>query len=746
MAGKFRRKIYWFGLFLTFLIVGLVSSYSSPCLNRDGWTIVPDVKKEVLSISHEDLGLLVKDVRLALREKNKLSSLSKWSVKTEGDELIIITRYPESCTWKFKISKEGVDISCSAPNAVLQGIAPASENRIPVRVESQDNGIMYTSLGFISSKNIYSLFDRETNTMIHFPKKSDFRRNISDKKQMDITFPVNEGAELCLIPDYYIDVLGLKYYKPIAKRFKAAPVGWCSWYCYYMGTTEADMVNETDALAKHLKPYGLEYVQLDACYTRGEEASYLEWTKETFPEGGRRLFQYIKDKGLKPGLWVNIYGSNYARPECAEKYPENYFLRDKEGNLSGACCTADKTVVRLDYTNPEVIEKHLKPMFTVLREDWGLKYLKDAGWGTWMDYYDKNKEMAFDPTRGSREVYREVQNALRETLGSEVYIDGCAMHEVGLGFGIFDGSRTGGDDKAVWYQEKEGGMSMQIYFNSLFGANYLNNITWHCDPDTIMVRNPLTLEESRTVVTAIALTGQLYMASDFMAKLPERRLDLYRKTMPATHIVPIDLYPYRIKSNKKNGVVWCCPKVKEYPRAVDLKVNAESGIYDVIAVFNWSDEVESKTISLGEDLGLETNKEYLIFDFWNQKLKEVSTDKVTSLIPAHGTHVYVIKSLLKRPQLLATSRHITGTVSIKRLTWDFSKSTLSGSSKIVEGTPYSLFIHVPEGMAVSRVNADTEVLFHKMIDSVLEVKFAGNFETEGQQTINWTIEFQVIQD
>jgi len=242
---------------------------------------------------------------------------------------------------------------------------------------------MYTSLGFVSSRNIYNLFDRETDTLIQFPKKSILSRNPTDETLMGVDFPVVDGPELSLTPDYYINILGLKYYKSMPKRFKTAPAGWCSWYCYYMGTTEADMVKEADALAKYLKPYGLEYIQLDACFTRGKEASYLDWTKETFPKNGKYVFDYIKSRGLKPGLWVNAYGANYAHPECGEKYPENYFLRDKDGNLSSACCTADDTEVRLDYGNPEVIEKHLKPMFKILKEDWGLEYLKDAGWGTW---------------------------------------------------------------------------------------------------------------------------------------------------------------------------------------------------------------------------------------------------------------------------------------------------------------------------------------------------------------------------
>jgi hypothetical protein len=746
MKNKPKLNLCWYSLCLAAFGIGILSSCAPSVTTLKGWSIVADAQKEVITISHEDLGLLVKDVRLGFMYNKNFSRLSGWTVESEEEALIVFTKEPRETTWKFEVTDEDLNISCSSANTALKGFAPAPEERIPARVEDQDNGIMYTSLGFVSSRNIYSLFDRETGTLIQFPKESSLNRLPSDEKLMEVVFPVSEETKISLVSDYYINVLGLKYYQPIPKRFMTAPVGWCSWYCYYMGTTEEDMVAETDALAKYLKPYGLEIVQLDACFTRGEEANYLEWTKETFPQGGKWIFEYIMSKGLKPGLWVNAYGANYARPEGGEKYPENYFLRDKEGNLSSACCTADDTEVRLDYSNPEVIEKHLRPLFKILKDDWGLKYLKDAGWGTWMDYYDENKENAFDPTKGSRELYVELQKALRETLGPEIYITGCAMHEVGLCFGLFDGSRTGGDDKAVWYPDDKDGMSMQTFFHSLFGANYLHNIAWFCDPDVVMVRNPLTLEEARTIVSAIALTGQTYMASDFMGKLPQKRLDLYRTTIPTTPIVPIDLYPYKIESNKKNGVVWCCPKVKEFPRAINLKVKAEAGIYDVVAVFNWADNALIQTIRLEDDLGLEKGKEYLVFDFWNQKLKEITKDEITSMIPAHGTQVYFIRPVLARPQLMATSRHITGAVSIKQLVWDPSKSTLSGTSEIVEGAFYSLFFHVPEGMAVSKVDSKAEILFHKMRDQVLEVKFSGRTAKEDQNIINWTIEFQGVQD
>jgi len=727
---------------LLYLVSTLFISCTSFKLTNSGWTVKPDIKSETFTILHKDLGAILTDAHLYIKNGKNLIPLKNWKVSKEDNSLkILASSSSKETTWKIQILKDKVKIECSDEAGLIRGSVAAQEDRIPARMENQDNGIMYTSLGLVSALNIHNLFDIKTDIMIQFPEDARLRRNPEDNRIMDLTMVVANGREISLIFDYYITRLGLKYYKPKPDRFRTAPTGWCSWYCYYMGTTEKDMIEETDALAKHLKPFGLEYVQLDACYTRGEDANYLEWNKKAFPRGGKWLFQYIKGKGLKPGLWVNIYGSNYAKAECADKYPENYYLRDKNGKLSGACCTADETVVRLDYTNPDVIENHLKPMFRIFKDQWGLEYLKDAGWGTWMDYYEANRSNAYDSTQSSRDVYVNAQKALRETLGDDVFINGCAMHEVGLCFGIFDGSRIGGDDKATWYPEHKRGMSMQTFFNSLFGGNYLNNIVWFSDPDVVMVRNPLTIEEAKTIVTSIALTGQLYMASDFMARLPEKRLKLYQKTMPTTPIVPIDLYPYKIKNNKRNGVVWCCPQLKEYPKAIDLKVNAISGSYDVVALFNWNDRYSTKSINI-EELGLNKRNSYLAFDFWDQRLKQITNEQIKVKIPPHGTKVYIIRQLLKRPQLIATSRHITCAVSIKNLEWNSEKAILNGNSEIIEKSPYSIFIHVPEGWKLTNIESDIEYLFHRIKDQILEVKFSGDLTFEGQTSFNWSISFE----
>ncbi len=734
-----KKKFWKWAAVLAFLFTATGFFSCGRQVKMNGWTLLPNSQNETLTIQNNKLGIVLDQVRFALANGPKLDTLRQWKIQRTKTGVELHFAQPQSATFTLTPTDSTIQVSSSDSHAILLARAPASDARIPARVASQDNGIMMTAMGPISALTIHHLFDRQTDILIEFPAASQLTRSPEDKDILLLRTPIQTKIVLLrLWPDYYDNVVGLAHYKktffkphyiPFPGRFNHAATGWCSWYCYYMNANEKDMVSETNVLAEQLKPYGLEYVQLDACYTRGKDANWLEWTKSLFPHGGKWLFNTITKKGLKPGLWLNAYGANYAKPAMAEKYPENFFLHDKNGHLSGACCTADTTVVRLDYSNPAVIEKHLKPLFTTLVQDWGLRYLKDAGWGTWMDFFEKNRSMAFDSTADSRVIYRKVQEAIRQIMGAKNYIDGCAMHEVGLGFGIYDGSRTGGDDKAIWAPPKgKQGMSMQTFFNSLFGANYLNGICWWSDPDVVMVRSPLTMEEAKTIVTTISLSGQTYMISDFMAKLPDERMTLYKKTMPTLPIHAVDLFPFRTKPT-------CCPKPASYPNALDLKVNGVLGAYDVVGLYNWADRPALKTLRFA-DLGLVPGQSYLIFDFWNEKFLGVFRDSLQADVPTHGVRALLIHEPAGHPQVLATSRHISAAVSLDSVQWDSAKNMLQGTSKTISGATYTLFVYVPNGFTLKKVEANADVLFHTQDGQLLKVAFHGQ-----EEPIQWELVF-----
>lgn len=230
------------------------------------------------------------------------------------------------------------------------------------------------------------------------------------------------------------------------------------------------------------------------------------------------------------------------------------------------------------------------------------------------------------------------------------------------------------------------------------------------------------MNEARTIVTYAALSGTPFSFADKLPDLPEERIDLLRKTLPAMPIVPMDLFSRGSYSSWNLFREFTTESyTHDFPRIINLKINAASGIYDVVATTDWTGASQSRSISFGDKLGLDPEKSYLVFDFWNQTLIGTFQDQFTIDIEAHDTRVFHIRPLLERPQLLATDRHISGAYSIETLEWKGDKLTLNGASKIIPDTPYSVFLHVPNGFYLSDIDTEAKVLSQKTEGHLLKV-------------------------
>jgi hypothetical protein len=183
-----------------------------------------------------------------------------------------------------------------------------------------------------------------------------------------------------------------------------------------------------------------------------------------------------------------------------------------------------------------------------------------------------------------------------------------------------------------------------------------------------------------------------------MPELPMDRLPLLQRTLPTMPIAPMDLFSRGTDADwARFRHVNADDFIHHYPEVLDLKVAAKSGTYDVVALPNWRSAPITKSLSLSRQLGLDPGEKYIIFDFWNQALLGVVSDQTSMEVAGHDTRVLLVHRLLDRPQLIATSRHITGAYSIQDLSWDAAATTLKGKSDVVPGEDYTLFIHLPPG-------------------------------------------------
>ena len=541
---------------------------------------------------------------------------------------------------------------------------------------------------------------------------------------MQLVTPLAGGTTLiALMPDYYVKVLGNPRYVPLDDRYHPTVVatGWNHWLAFFRDVTEKDMVDATDWI-ENLKAYGMEHVQLDDGYDPVDHRHWdRDWDPVKFPHGPAWLAHYIRSKGFVPGLWSVPY--SYCVPDGK---PEWFLLRDENGKVvmdyqGGGV---------IDLSNPKVMQEYWIPM---------MKSLKDQGWGYFkfdmgstVPQWEKYHSQFFDKSKSTFDVSAESMKAMRNVWGPEIWHTNHPDNAGGR-IGYVDVVGCGRDPGPGWRQ-------MSNNFEVISNNTYQNHIIWYSDPDCICLRGHGTrvdlkrprntqffnLEEARTAATMLSITGLQWLSGDDMPALEKERVDLIKRAIPILPIFPIDLF-----GRGRDP--------KNFPQLFDLKVNMPSGRYDVVAATNWTTDATTRTISifLDKELGLDASQEYVVFDFWKERLAGISHGSFQTELPVHGTSVLEVHALLDHPQLLGNNRHLTGAFGIRKQAWTAASNTLAGTSETVAGALYALFIHVPKGMTLASVNANATGVQHDLeANGLLKVSFMGQ-----AAPVDWSVKF-----
>lgn len=473
-----------------------------------------------------------------------------------------------------------------------------------------------------------------------------------------------------VVSNYYRDALGVKFYQPLDKsRFPLPPSGWCSWYYYYNRINETEVKRNAEWVAANLKDYGAQYVQIDDGWQGGNgPVGWRDWTTVNhghFPDGMATLAADIKSLGLLPGLWLAPHGQ--SNPQVVSNHP-NVFLLKPDG--TSASDTWEGRFL-LDPTTPET-QVYLHDLFAKL-VGWGYDYFKIDGQPIVVDEYGRRKQFLKNPSDDAAGLYRKTLDTIRATIGPDRYLLGCWGIPL-EGTGIMNGSRTGGDVVLGW-----GGF--QVALRPTMEYYYLHNIVWYCDPDVMLVRPPLTLDQARVWATLEGLTGQALMSSDRLGDLSEDRVDLLHRVYPATDIRPLDLFP-----TDRNKRIW------------DLKISHLGRNYDVVGVFNFDNDRAESMLLKWQELGLTDNQPIHVFDFWNgEYLGEWSAGMAVAVAPT-SCRVLTLLPDDGRIQLISTSRHITqGWVDLVTLNQNAATDTFDGTSKVIKNDPYELRFVFPRG-------------------------------------------------
>jgi hypothetical protein len=254
--------------------------------------------------------------------------------------------------------------------------------------------------------------------------------------------------------------------------------------------------------------------------------------------------------------------------------------------------------------------------------------------------------------------------------------------------------------------------------------SYLHNIVWYADPDVMILRAPLSLEQARVWATVQGLTGQALMASDRLMDLGPQRVEIMRRVYPAVDIRPLDLYPAG-----RNKQIW------------DLKISHLGRQYDVVGVFNFGQTGSEQVLLRWQDLGLPDDRPVHAFDFWNAEYLGAWEAGIAVDVAPTSCRVLTLLPADQRPQWISTNRHITqGWIDLKAIDYNDSTLTFCGTSQVIKEDPYELRFVFPRGrnLSVKRASAEGLAVWWTNHQGWATVTIKSDRTTE----VKWNVEFQ----
>ena len=552
-----------------------------------------------------------------------------------------------------------------------------------------------------------SVFAREEDLALRFFSCGTSVRSSGDGKyavslEADIDDPALSSIVIEAAPRYYASRWAPGYHPIDRRRCSRAPTGWMSWNTYFDKAGAAENLAEARIGAKYLKPFGLEIWSIESWQgnslwlpVRDFHNLDLSVYEPQFPEGMKKLADDIRELGFRPGIWMPLYGTGDKAFHDANR---DLFLHDAAGKPID--CWNGRYM--LDTTNPDALELVRRLARTASRE-WGYEFFKFDGMANTPRKFERPEIHACFSKPEDPNWFDGSVKALREGIGDDRILLGCMGDFTGTEARYLDASRLGSDvvgcDQGLGENYNPNGGSswaqMPVKWANIihqaqctFTQIFVNNIMFYTDPDTLLAGYTLEKNEAEVMATIIGLPGQLMFAGDKLGTLQYDRMKMIQQVLPVADIHPQNLYPYSASSMIP---VW------------NLSVTRPFGTWRVVALFNFTDAPRAFDVSL-KSLGLDPEKNYTAFEFWNGKWEGVMSGGIGCEIPMRTVRLFAMREMADHPQFVGDDRHITqGAVELNDLKWDASAKTYTLGVKSIGGFPFTYFVRVPEGFVCKGV-------------------------------------------
>lgn len=471
----------------------------------------------------------------------------------------------------------------------------------------------------------------------------------------------------------------LESYGEMLAQFSSHPVYtgatslWCSWYAHRMGMTEDRVLANADVAARHFRPLGLEIMQLDHGWQRGDITG--DWVpNERFPHGLAWLAAELKKRhGLRLGVWISP--TDVAETSDLFRQHPDWMLRGADGKPRVNWqwyWKPNPNCYELDATHPDAY-RFIVDTFKRLTDE-GVSYFKidfiAAAGGEHFVQHDRKA------TRGWS-VLRRSMEAVREGAGGAAWIRYCQTPPI-LSAGLAS-SAYGGDDTL------DAGISgrfdvLRDNAHALAAGWWLNDRPYHREVCDMSVRMQGSIEEVRVRAAIMTLAGCSISWSDELCYLPPSRIRLMQQCLPPGNppMRPADIFEREVPS------VWL----------VNITNTFENWV--AAGLFNFGQTPEKRMLSF-EQIGLDPKAEYAVFEFWEERFLGVCRGCVELELPPESSRIVSIRRVTGVPQVIGSDMHLLqGWHEIKQLGWNPTTATLSGIYRRMPGIHGKAFILVPD--------------------------------------------------
>lgn len=587
---------------------------------------------------------------------------------------------------------------------------------------------------------------------------------IKETKQFFLDASGNE-ISFTFKPLYYQKHKGITYFKPRTYEVWKQPVtGWSSWWAYFRNFNETNL---NDLLSvwkeKQMADYGYKYIQIDDVFQGGNDSghlasrkessgyyatgpgTWLQWKKNLFPNGLKGYVANVNKAGFTPGVWMGCF---FTATDSVKRHPD-WFIQDSTGNAS----VGNWVTYAINSKNKQAAETLIRPIFRGWK-DAGMKYVKIDQLRHYL-FDNMNNNLLFFKNKiyTPNDVFREYLGIARKEMGKETFILSC-WGVLPQSVGLADACRIGGDGY--------GPVTMQQY-------NSWNGIVWINDPDHCDIfpnYKPLeagnvknvsatnsTLAETKLRPSLACVAGCMLMLSDKPAVYKnDDNLEGVKRASPVLFSVPGQLYDYdNVKTKILPGLEVTTIKNGAAPTIIDAdqfgavcpwwlnEINRDFESWNVLSHMNWTKETIPTTKLSFTDIGLNSAKEYLVFEFWNKEFIGVCKNdfSVKELLP-NEINTFSIREKTSHPQLISTNRHLTqGGYDLLFTNW--KQNNLIGKSKVVKNDRYELYVYLPKTYNIQSATVDNKEMKVLLKGDYAIVSFLPSTTSD----VNWKITFTI---